>query len=144
MSSSTQTSLCITEPPGERLPGQSKPTVLVVDDDPAQLNLLALVLSEECYVLRASSGQQALHVVDQAAGPLQLFLFDYNLGEMTGLELYDCLHARPAYEGVPAILVSCYLPQPEELDRRTITGITKPYDLDVLLAQVEAVISTAH
>lgn len=143
--SSTLAILCITERPGERSPGQSKPTVLVVDDDPAQFDPLALLLSEEHYnVLSAGSGRQALNVVAQAAEPPQLFLFDYDLGEMTGLELYDCLHACPLYEHIPAIMVSCYLPQPEELQRRAITGIAKPYDLDVILARIADVISAAH
>ena len=85
----------------ERPTGQSKPTVLVIDADPTQLDLLALLSEEHYNVLSAGSGRQALNVVSQAAKPPQLFLFDYDLGEMIGLELYDCLHACPPYEHRP-------------------------------------------
>ena len=143
--SSTQASLCVQNPAGASISGESRPIVLVVDDDPCQLELLAFALSEERYsVLKASSGWRALQVVAQAVEPPQLFLLDYHLGDMTGLELYDLLHVREGCERTAAVLLSCYLPPLEELQKRSIIGIGKPYDLDAILVRIASVISTAH
>lgn len=143
--SSTQASLCVQDPPEATISGESRPIVLVVDDDPCQLELLAYLLSEERYsVLKASSGWRALQVVAQAAQPPQLFLLDYHLGDMTGLDLYDLLHEREGCERTAAILLSCYLPPLDELQKRSIIGISKPYDVDAVLVQIASVISTAH
>lgn len=121
------------------------PTVLVVEDDQCLLKLLTDLLTDErYYVLRAASARQALRVVAQAEELPQLFLFDYNLGETTGLELYDYLHARAGFKDIPAILVSADLPEQDELDRRSIVGMRKPYDIDVLLERVAAVMSNNH
>src|SRR6266487_6137112 len=102
--------------PGVGKAGERPPTVLVVDDDQCLLELLAELLGDEQYhVLQASSGRRALRLVEEAEEPPQLFLFDHDLGEMTGLELYDLLHVRPGLEGIPAILVSAYLPDQYEI-----------------------------
>lgn len=137
---------CLLEEPG----GASRPewrpsTVLVVDDDPCLLDLLTeLLVGEQYHVLRAASGRHALRLVTEAEEPPQLFLFDHDLGEMTGLELYDLLHVRPGYESIPAILVSAYLPDQHEIAKRSMIGLSKPYDIDALLVRVASVISTGH
>lgn len=134
----------------ENSPGVGKtvkrpPTVLVVDDDQCLLELLVELLGDEQYhVLPAASGRRALHLIEEAQAPPQLFLFDHDLGEMTGLELYDLLHGRPGFEDIPAILVSAYLPDQHEIDKRGMIGLSKPYDIDTLLDQVASVISTGH
>lgn len=120
------------------------PAILVVEDDPLIRNMLVTLLTGEHYrVLEASSARQALTIV--AGERPDLFLFDYNLGVgMTGLELFDMLRAQGDYEDVPAMMTSASLPPQIELDKRSIIGFSKPYDIDVLLDQIEAVISTAH
>lgn len=120
------------------------PAILVVEDDPLIRNMLVILLTGEHYrVLEASSARQALTIV--AGERPDLFLFDYNLGVgMTGLELFDMLRAQGNYEHVPAMMTSASLPPQIELDKRSIIGFSKPYDIDVLLDQIEAVISTAH
>ena len=142
-----RTPLPVQEPPGRTgtaILERSQPTILVVEDDPLLLDLAEELLTEEHYrVLRATSGPQALQV---AAGERpHLFLLDYLLpGGMTGLELFDLLHARPGNETIPAILVSASLPTQEELARRAITGLQKPYEIETLVAEIAALISTAH
>jgi CheY-like chemotaxis protein len=136
--------LSIQEPPGRTgVLAPSRPTILVVDDDPLLLDLAEELLTEEHYrVLRATSGPQALQIVVEEHP--QLFLLDYMLPGMSGLELFDLLHARPGYETIPAIMVSAALPAHDDLARRAVIGIQKPYEIDALLAQVVALISTAH
>ncbi len=117
------------------------PTILIVEDDLLLLELATLLLAEQGYeILQARSARQALEILAAQTEPPHLFLFDHDLGPgMTGLELLDQLRARPAYEDIPAMMASALLPPCEELEQRSITALQKPYDIDQLVNQVEAV-----
>ena len=114
-------------------------TVLIVEDDDEIGRLLVLLLSQEtpyqaCLV---HSAQEALWVVREVK-PV-LFLFDYYLPSMTGLQLYDQLHAQQEFAAIPAIIISANLPV-KELEKRHIIGLAKPFDLDSLLDTIERVV----
>jgi len=68
-------------------------TILVVEDDPDPGLVLLRFLEEEvpCRVVLSPDGFQALKLV-RSITP-QLFLLDYNLPSMDGLELVDTLRA---------------------------------------------------
>lgn len=139
--------LCIQRPdrPATSAPLSIPPTILIVEDEPLLLELATLLLAEQGYeILQARSARQALQVVSEREEPPSLFLLDHDLGPgMTGLELFDQLRAQPGYAEVPAIMLSCLLPPGEELERRAMTGIPKPYEIDQLVDSVVAAI-TAH
>jgi CheY-like chemotaxis protein len=137
----------IQDPPAEySAPRSQPPTILVVDDDPCLLDIAELILAGEYgyRVLSASSPELALRLVATAPAHPDLFLLDYLMPGMNGLELYDRLHTQPGCEHIPGIIVSAYLPPSEELERRNLVGLGKPYDLDSFTTLVEDVISTAH
>src|SRR6059058_9538 len=96
---------------------RSGKTILVVEDDAAIGELLALTLEQETSYqpFVVSSGQEALRVA-QAVQPM-LFLLDYQLPDMTGIEVYDRLHARKEFTAVPAIVMSANMPR-HELNKR--------------------------
>ena len=111
-------------------------TILVVEDNEAIAHMLAEVVSLEtpykaCLALTPC---EALRLaVDY---PPDLLLLDYYLPHMNGLQLYDRLRDLEGLRGVPAILLSAYLPY-HELKRRNITALGKPFDLDKLLGAIE-------
>ncbi len=74
----------------------------------------------------ATHSVQALHMVKDVK-PV-LFILDYHLPMMNGIELYDRLHAIKELEHVPAMMVSAVLPE-RELQARHIIGIHKPFEL---------------
>ena len=115
-------------------------TVLIVEDDDEIGRLLVLLISQEtpyqaCLV---HSGKEALWIV-QEIEPV-LFLFDYYLPSMTGLQLFDQLHAQQEFAAIPAIIISANLPV-NELEKRHLVGLAKPFDLDKLLDAIERVVS---
>ncbi|MGH2508753.1 MAG: response regulator, partial [Ktedonobacteraceae bacterium] len=65
-----------------------------------------------------------------------LFILDYHLPGINGLELYDQIHAMPDHKQVPAIMMSARLPR-RELEARGIVGINKPFELDDFLQEVK-------
>lgn len=115
-------------------------TILVVEDDELIGVFLAEAISQETayHPLLVSDGFEALKVTHDFIP--SLFLLDYRLPKMNGVELYDRLHAREELETVPAIVVSANLPL-HELTKRGLLGLKKPFDLDQLLEMVERTIT---
>lgn len=109
-----------------------KQIILIVEDDETIGQLIALTLLHETpyQPIVAYNGYEALRVVQEIT-PI-LFIFDYQLPSMTGIQLYDQLQRQEELQTVPAIMMSANLPM-AELGKRHILGITKPFDLDVLL-----------
>lgn len=78
--------------------------VLVVDDQPVNLQLMAEVLREMCDVLVATSGARALEIA--ALGGVDLILLDVMMPEMDGIEVCARLRADPRTRDIPVIFVS--------------------------------------
>lgn len=111
-------------------------TVLVVEDDTGIGTFLIQAIQQETHyqAMLVTDGFQALKVVSNIKP--QLFILDYQLPRMNGIELYDRLHATPGMEEIPAIIVSARLPR-HEIEKRKIIGISKPLELDDFLQIIE-------
>jgi CheY-like chemotaxis protein len=107
-------------------------TIFVVEDD-ADLSFVLLRFLEEevpCRVVLATNGFEALKLV-RSITP-QLFLLDYHLPSMTGLELVDHLRTIPTLEQTPIILMSARMPR-DGVKQRQLQAIRKPFDLNELM-----------
>ncbi len=111
--------------------------LLLVDDDPDILKLLAMRLATAGHRVRtADSGEQAL-VMFQAQRP-QLVITDLKMGAMDGLALFDEIQRRAPT--LPVIVLTAHGTIPDAVDatRRGVFGfLTKPFDGKALLEQVE-------
>jgi two-component system phosphate regulon response regulator PhoB len=117
-----------------------QPRVLVVEDEPAQGEVLAYNLEAEGFVvMRAETGDDALMLVEEETP--DLILLDWMLPGVSGIEICRRLKARTATRGVPIIMLSA---RSEEVDRvRGLeTGaddyVTKPFSVVELMARVRA------
>jgi len=117
-----------------------QPTVLLVEDERAQREVLAYNLEAEGFrVSRAVDGEEALLLADEAAP--DLILLDWMLPNLSGIEVCRQLKIRPETRGVPIIMLSA---RSEEVDRvRGLeTGaddyVIKPYSVAELMARVRA------
>ncbi len=129
----------------ERSPaGESKDhsvkTILVVEDDTdIGMFLVQAILQETRYqAMLVADGLQALNVV--ASIRPNLFILDYQLPSMNGIELYDQLQETQELQGTPAILISARLPR-REIAKRKIVGMTKPLELDDFLQTIERLLT---
>ncbi len=116
-------------------------TILVVEDDEDLGELILEVLEREefqnkthCHVVLATDGREALKVMDVIKP--NLFLLDYYLPRMNGLDLYDRLHAMEGLQEVPAIFISANPPM-REIEKRKLIGMRKPFNLRELVHTVE-------
>jgi len=118
-------------------------TLLVVADDPAQRMLFTETFSRftPYHVQVVPNSTDAFHFV-QHIKP-SLFLLDYRLSGMSGIELYDHLHATPGLERIPAIIISGVSSEQltGEVERRKLILIEKPFDLDNVLSTIATVLS---
>jgi CheY-like chemotaxis protein len=115
-------------------------TILVVEDDNSIGDLLVDVLSQETPYkpVLVTDGFQALEAVTTMKP--NLFITDYRLPYMNGIELYDRLHATKELENVPVLLISAY-PPTREIQKRKLISMSKPFELDDLLDTVERLLA---
>lgn len=79
--------------------------ILVVDDTPANLRLLAEILEAQNYVVRkALNGKTALQSADRH--PPDLILLDMNMPEMNGDEVCRRLRVSDTTNHIPVIFIS--------------------------------------
>src|SRR5258708_26189377 len=118
-------------------------TILVVEDDSSISSFLEEAIEQETpyRAIVASDSHAALKLV-QHFTPC-LFILDYGLPDMNGIELYDRLHLNHALAPIPAILItsSRQLPQ-QQLHQRHLIAFRKPFDLDPFLATIENLLAS--
>ena len=114
-------------------------TVLVVEDDIGIGNFLVQAILQETshQAMLVTDGFQALKAV--ASIKPSLFILDYQLPRMNGIELYDQLHAMKGLEQIPAIVVSARLPK-QEIEKRKILAMSKPLELDDFLNTIDTLL----
>ncbi len=115
-----------------------EPLVLVVEDEPAQREVLAYNIQAEGFqVVTAEAGDQALDLVREA--PPDVIILDWMLPHVSGIEVCRQLKMGSETARIPIIMLSA---RSEEMDRvRGLeTGaddyVTKPYSVAELLARL--------
>ncbi len=120
----------------------SRKTILLVEDDDDIGSFLVQALTHETphQTLHVSDGIQAL----EAAGKLipDLFIIDYLLPDMNGIELYDILQASKKLAAIPTIIISAHLPI-QEIIKRKVIGFKKPFDLQKLLDAIHKMLDSS-
>ena len=118
--------------------GQDAPDILMVDDTPANLELLSVMLRGRGYKVRAAvSGKLALQAVRNA--PPALILLDINMPEMNGYQVCAELKSDEKLKEIPVIFLSALS---ETMDKVKAFGaggvdyITKPFQLEEVEARV--------
>jgi DNA-binding response OmpR family regulator len=119
-------------------------TILLVEDDPYIGSFLAEAIEQKTpyRAIVASDGHTALKLVRHFTPCL--FILDYGLPGMNGIELYDRLHINQALAPIPAILITAnhQLPQ-QQIQQRQLITFRKPFDLDPFLATIETLLTSA-
>ena len=114
-------------------------SILVVDDAPANLQVLAGMLKDRGYKVRpVPSGKLALLAARN--DPPDLILLDINMPEMNGYEVCEHLKADDNLKGIPVIFISALTEQLDKVKAFAIGGvdyITKPFQMEELHARVE-------
>jgi putative two-component system response regulator len=123
----------------------SKPTLLCVDDTPANLYLLVELLKGTYRVKTATNGAQALQIV--AASPPDLILLDVMMPGMDGYEVCRRLKADTASRDIPILFITAKTQAEDEahgLNLGAADYIHKPISPPILLARVRHQLKIKH
>jgi diguanylate cyclase (GGDEF)-like protein/PAS domain S-box-containing protein len=119
-------------------PGARRSTILVVDDEPANLRLLAAMLQDYNYDVRTViNGQMAIRSVMLDAP--DVILLDVNMPEMNGYEVCQQLKADKRTRDVPVIFLSALGEVTDKVRAFQAGGtdyITKPFQIEEVLARI--------
>ncbi len=118
---------------------QIKGDILVVDDTPDNLRLLASMLTEQGYKVRkAINGQLALMAAQSA--PPDLILLDINMPDMDGYEVCERLKRDVQTLDIPVIFISALDDVLDKVKAFNVGGVdyvTKPFQLQEVLARMD-------
>ncbi|ARN75116.1 diguanylate cyclase [Oceanicoccus sagamiensis] len=120
-----------------------KPEILIVDDSPANIHVLAQLLSAEYQVKVASDGARCLELA--LAGPApDLILLDVNMPEINGYEVCKQLKANEATKTIPIIFITGMTSAENEaygFELGAVDYISKPFHPAVVEARVKTQIT---
>jgi signal transduction histidine kinase/ActR/RegA family two-component response regulator len=121
-------------------------TVLYIEDNPANIKLVRRILARRPNVvlLAEREGRAGLAVAGRVHP--DLILLDLNLPDIGGEVVLQRLRAEPTTRSIPVIVISADA-TPGQVGRLKASGaqdyMTKPFDIDALLAAVDAVVPVA-
>ncbi len=117
---------------------EGRKTLLIVDDVPANVKMLANYLNDEYIIQVASKGEKALAIA-QGEHPPDLILLDIMMPDMDGYTVCRELKNNPATQQIPIIFVSALTEAVEEeqgLNLGAVDYITKPFHLPIVRARI--------
>lgn len=116
-----------------------KPFILIVDDTPLNIQVLAEMLRQDYRVKVAASGQAAFDVIAKQGLP-DLILLDIMMPLMDGYEVCRRLKSKPSTSGIPVIFVTAKTDRVDEeygLRLGAVDYIAKPFHLPIVAARVQ-------
>ncbi|MDZ4860329.1 MAG: response regulator [Candidatus Hydrogenedentes bacterium] len=123
------------------LPGQSiaPVNILLVDDDPRNLDVLESILTAPDYrLVRARSADEALHALVHE--DFAVLVLDVRMPDMNGLELAQLIKQRKKTQHVPIIFLTAYYRENDQILRGYGAGgvdyLNKPCNPEVLRSKV--------
>lgn len=120
-------------------------TLLIVDDEPVNLNVLRTLLSNDYELLFAKDGERALTLA-QTERP-DLILLDIMMPALSGYEVCAALKSEPATRGIPVIFITALSDADDEargLELGAVDYITKPVNPAIARARVRTHLSLVH
>jgi len=117
-------------------------TILIVDDVPTNIQVLAGFLKKHYQLKAATNGKQALKIIKQQLP--DLILLDIEMPEMNGYEVCQTLKDNPETQNIPIIFVTANNQEEDEekgLQLGAVDYITKPIRPSIVTARVKTQIT---
>ena len=119
------------------MPPDTKPNLLIVDDEPDMLDFLERVLRRRFQVTRCGNGEEALETLEN--GDFEVLITDQKMPRMSGIQLLESIH--DSYPSLVRLILSGFTEVSEiehAITRCGIHGyILKPVDSRKLLQAID-------
>jgi putative two-component system response regulator len=120
----------------------TRPSVLVVDDQDINVMMLEEILKDDYQVITAHNGKEALGKLQAAHDLPKIILLDVVMPEMTGPELFEKIKADNAFMRIPVIFITAENDSESELlAAGAVDFINKPLRPDIVKLRVRNQIS---
>ncbi|WP_371378777.1 response regulator [Thalassotalea aquiviva] len=120
-----------------------KPTILIVDDEPTNIDIASNLLKDGYKIKAATNGELALKIASSGQ-PLDLILLDVMMPQMDGFEVCKALKQNPQTKSYPVIFLTAKS-EINDITQGFLLGavdyITKPLQPEVLKARVKTHVS---
>ncbi|MBF0427444.1 MAG: response regulator [Magnetococcales bacterium] len=116
----------------------NQPRILIVDDVPANIKILAELLKEDYDISMTTDGRDALRIA--LIHKFDLILLDIVMPGLDGYEVCRCLHENPQTKGIPVIFVTGQGETENEelgLTLGAVDYIIKPFSAPIVLARIK-------
>ncbi len=116
-----------------------KQTILIIDDEPVNIKLLAQTLKDDYEIAVATSGSQALERADKQPLP-DLILLDVMMPDIDGYSVCKKLKSSPATKEIPIIFITAKTDDKDEtrgLEFGAVDYIKKPFNISIVKARTK-------
>lgn len=123
--------------------GEQIRTILIVDDQSINREILANVLGDEYALMQAESGEEALALLTQRPDQVDLILLDLVMPGMSGYDMIKKLRDVPILQEIPVMVVTALDDVDDEvqaLDLGAVDLITKPFDARIVRQRIRNVL----
>lgn len=125
--------------------GEQKYTLLIVDDEPFNLDILQEHLEDEGYdIITASNGEQALDILLNGRSDISSILLDRMMPGMDGIEVLKKIKLEPKYKNIPVIMQTAAASDSnviEGLEAGAYYYLTKPFEPELVVTVVKAALA---
>lgn len=119
------------------------PRILIVEDDQTSVKLLKILL-EEVHGFEVSIARRGADVLPLASEKQpDVFLIDYHLTDMNGLDLIRSLRGDPHFEKTPIVMASGLDVETEATKAGANNFLVKPYEPDELATLFKTLTSSS-
>lgn len=125
-------------------PSEKKNSILVIEDDPAQLRLMRRSLDSAFHVKLAEGALEAFSILESE--PVDLIVSDIDLPGLTGLELCRRVKADANLRNIPIIFVSAMGTSEDRFKGLNIGAdayLSKPFRVDELIERIRETLKRA-
>jgi DNA-binding response OmpR family regulator len=116
--------------------------ILIVEDDADIGYLLVQIIHQQTphrAIHHITAGDALKAIMTQTP---HLFILDYSLPDMNGIELHDWLRSIDRLKHIRTILLSARNPPVDEIQKRGILLIRKPFAVTKLLAHIDNLLAS--
>jgi len=128
------------------MPGRSKQTVLIVDDQEINRGILKFILENDYDTLEAENGLRALDILKGSKDRVNAILLDVIMPEMDGYGFLEAIRGTK-YADLPIIVLTGSTDSEEEnraLEMGAWDFISKPYQPQILLSRLRNAIARSQ